>query len=161
MRNKVLHFILISLYSAFSKLHLNSCQTSGPRKILKLRPAPRNQTHDFTATRQTLYFTTLETTSTICHAHNPEKDSFWKHNWKRRKCCTLHFLLFTIMFSTLPLPNFDSFCCLQQFWIWTSPIFVAFAKDNATMSSIQYFENHVSYFVQNQRTLLNSFLYNK
>ena len=30
-------------------------------------------------------------------------------------------------------------------------IFVAFVKDNATMSSIWYFENHVSYFVQNRR----------
>ena len=29
-------------------------------------------------------------------------------------------------------------------------VFVAFVKDNATMSSIRYFENHVSYFVQNQ-----------
>ena len=28
-------------------------------------------------------------------------------------------------------------------------LFVAFVKDNATMSSIWYFENHVSYFVQN------------
>ena len=28
-------------------------------------------------------------------------------------------------------------------------IFVAFVEDNATMSSIGYFENHVSYFVQN------------
>ena len=27
-------------------------------------------------------------------------------------------------------------------------IFVAFVEDNATMSSIRYFENHVSYFVQ-------------
>ena len=31
-------------------------------------------------------------------------------------------------------------------------IFIAFVKDNATMSSIRYFENHVSYFVQNQRS---------
>ena len=30
-------------------------------------------------------------------------------------------------------------------------IFVAFVEGNATMSSIQYFENQVSYFVQNQR----------
>ena len=30
-------------------------------------------------------------------------------------------------------------------------IFVAFVEDNATMSSIRYFENHVSYFVQNRR----------
>ena len=47
---------------------------------------------------------------------------------------------------------------------YNSPIlFVAFVKDNATMSSIQCFENHVSHFVQNQRkkTLLNSFLYDK
>ena len=44
-----------------------------------------------------------------------------------------------------------------------SPIFVAFVEDNATMSSIRYFENHVSYFVQNQwkQTLLNSFLRDK
>ena len=28
---------------------------------------------------------------------------------------------------------------------------VAFVKDNATMSSIRYFENHVSYLVQNRR----------
>ena len=28
---------------------------------------------------------------------------------------------------------------------------VAFFEDNATMSSIRYFENHVSYFVQNRR----------
>ena len=30
-------------------------------------------------------------------------------------------------------------------------IFVAFVEDNATMTSIRYFENHVSYFVQNRR----------
>ena len=30
-------------------------------------------------------------------------------------------------------------------------LFVAFVKENATMSSIPYFANHVSYFVQNQR----------
>ena len=42
-------------------------------------------------------------------------------------------------------------------------IFVAFVEDNAAMSSIRYFENHVSYFVQNRRkyTLLNSFLFVK
>ena len=45
-----------------------------------------------------------------------------------------------------------------------SPLFiVAFVKDNATMSSIRYFEIHASYFVQNRReyALLNSFLYDK
>ena len=31
-----------------------------------------------------------------------------------------------------------------------STIFVVFVKDHATMSSIQYFENHVSYFVHNK-----------
>ena len=31
------------------------------------------------------------------------------------------------------------------------PLFVAFVEDTATMSSIRYFENYVSYFVQNQR----------
>ena len=30
-------------------------------------------------------------------------------------------------------------------------VFVAFVEDNATMSSVRYFENHVSYFVQNRR----------
>ena len=30
-------------------------------------------------------------------------------------------------------------------------VFVEFIEDNATMSSIRYFENHVSYFVQNRR----------
>ena len=30
-------------------------------------------------------------------------------------------------------------------------LFVVFVKDNATMSSIGYFENHVLYFVQNRR----------
>ena len=33
----------------------------------------------------------------------------------------------------------------------SSLFFVAFVKDNGTMSSIQYFENLVLYFVQNQR----------
>ena len=28
---------------------------------------------------------------------------------------------------------------------------VAFVEDNATLSSIRYFENHVTYFVQNRR----------
>ena len=28
---------------------------------------------------------------------------------------------------------------------------VTYVEDNATMSSIRYFENHVSYFVQNRR----------
>ena len=36
-------------------------------------------------------------------------------------------------------------------FVTTNIIFVAFVKDNATMSSIRYFENHVSYFVQNRR----------
>ena len=42
-------------------------------------------------------------------------------------------------------------------------VFVAFVEDNATMSSVPYFENRVSYFVQNRRkqTPLNSFLYDK
>ena len=42
-------------------------------------------------------------------------------------------------------------------------IYVAFVEDNAAMGSIRYFENHVSYFVQNRMksTLLNSFLYDK
>ena len=30
-------------------------------------------------------------------------------------------------------------------------LFMAFVEDNGTMSSIQYFENHLSYFVQNRR----------
>ena len=30
-------------------------------------------------------------------------------------------------------------------------IVVAFVEDNATMSSVQYFENHASYFVQDRR----------
>ena len=42
-------------------------------------------------------------------------------------------------------------------------MFVAFVKDNDTMSSIRNFEDHirVSYFVQNRRkeTILKSFLY--
>ena len=36
-------------------------------------------------------------------------------------------------------------------WEWVKLVFVAFVEDNATMSSIRYFENHVSYFVQNRR----------
>ena len=32
----------------------------------------------------------------------------------------------------------------------TDSFFVAFVEDNATMSSIGYFENYVSYFVQNR-----------
>ena len=30
-------------------------------------------------------------------------------------------------------------------------VIVAFVEDNASMSSLRYFENHVSYFVQNRR----------
>ena len=30
-------------------------------------------------------------------------------------------------------------------------VFVAFVEDKATMSSVRYFENHASYFVQNRR----------
>ena len=30
-------------------------------------------------------------------------------------------------------------------------MYMAFVEDNASMSSIRYFENHVSYFVQNRR----------
>ena len=42
-------------------------------------------------------------------------------------------------------------------------VFVVFVEDNATMSSIRFSDNHVSYFVQNRRkkTLLNAFLYDK
>ena len=41
--------------------------------------------------------------------------------------------------------------------------FFAFVEDNVTMSSIRWFENYASYFVQNRRkqTLLNSSFYNK
>ena len=35
--------------------------------------------------------------------------------------------------------------------IFVKQYFVAFVEDNATMSSIRYFENHLSYFVQNRR----------
>ena len=35
--------------------------------------------------------------------------------------------------------------------IKTLAFFVAYVEDKATMSSIWYFENYVSYFVQNQR----------
>ena len=30
-------------------------------------------------------------------------------------------------------------------------VFVAFVEDHATTSSVRYFENHASYFVQNRR----------
>ena len=40
--------------------------------------------------------------------------------------------------------------CLQ-FGLVSNFVFVAFVQDNATMSSIWYFENHASYFVQNRR----------
>ena len=33
---------------------------------------------------------------------------------------------------------------------FSSKIFVAFVEDNATISSIRYFENHVSYFMQKE-----------
>ena len=33
----------------------------------------------------------------------------------------------------------------------TLSIFVHFVEDNATLSSIRYFKNHISYFVQNRR----------
>ena len=36
-------------------------------------------------------------------------------------------------------------------YVYSTSVFVAFVEDNATMSSIWYFENHVSYFVQNRR----------
>ena len=35
-----------------------------------------------------------------------------------------------------------------QHFLLSHYVFVAFVEDNATMSSIQYFENHVTYFVQ-------------
>ena len=39
----------------------------------------------------------------------------------------------------------------NQHFLLPTTIFGAFVKDNATMSLIRYFENHVSYFVQNGR----------
>ena len=36
-------------------------------------------------------------------------------------------------------------------WFLYTAIFVAFVKDNATMSSTEYFENHASYLAQNRR----------
>ena len=43
----------------------------------------------------------------------------------------------------------DEICILSSY----ASVFVAFVEDNANMSSIGYFENHVSwaYFVQNRR----------
>ena len=38
--------------------------------------------------------------------------------------------------------------CFQVFFL-----FVAFVENNAAMGSIWYFENHVTYFVQNRRKL--------
>ena len=52
------------------------------------------------------------------------------------------------------LPCLEIACnCLQvtkSMWL-NGSIFVAFVEDNATISSIPYFENHASYFVQNRR----------
>ena len=42
-------------------------------------------------------------------------------------------------------------CTLKLFADDNGAIFVTFVKDNATMSSVRYFENHVSYLVQNRR----------
>ena len=44
----------------------------------------------------------------------------------------------------------------QKVVVFTLPsrkhlLFLAFVEDNATMSSLRCFENHVSYFVQNRR----------
>ena len=44
-------------------------------------------------------------------------------------------------------PSFGFICTVSRF----DAVFVAFVEDNATMSSILYFENHVLYFVQNRR----------
>ena len=41
--------------------------------------------------------------------------------------------------------------CLAHRMLTSSLIFVAFVEDNATMSSVRYFENRVPYFVQNRR----------
>ena len=43
------------------------------------------------------------------------------------------------------------------YFLLSPPIFLAFVEKNATMSSMRYFENHVSYFVQKRRkeTLFN------
>ena len=64
-------------------------------------------------------------------------------------------------FKQLDLIKSAMYTLIDYFYL---PIlFVAFVKDNATMSSVPYFENHVSYFVliSRKKTLLNSFLYDK
>ena len=52
-------------------------------------------------------------------------------------------LPFSVEYSTLRIISMT-----LPFTFQRNNIFVAYVEDNATMSSIRYFENHVSYFVQ-------------
>ena len=74
--------------------------------------------------------------------------------------CTCAFNLFRNVNQNV-MKYLSCFCHLSE--MSTYHLFVAFVEDNATMTSIRFFENHLSYFVQNRRkkTLLNSFLYDK
>ena len=73
--------------------------------------------------------------------------------WKLFQISNLTQIINIFVFGRLEKTFFLFLQCLQNL---RSPgpkdiVFVAFVKDNATMSSIRYFENHVSYFVQNRR----------
>ena len=84
----------------------------------------------------------------------------------KKVCWSTVWEKFTYLPSNLTVNLVDRLKWLQKEVIGLfldTAIVVAFVEDNATMSSIQYFENHASYFVQDRRkwTLLNSFLYDK
>ena len=76
---------------------------------------------------QTLKWTLYHTIQTF---NDPEKETFWKHCGKRRKCW--HFLLFLQCF--LPFPKQNSIFQpnligrLQMLSIWTSPKIYSFGK---------------------------------
>ena len=75
-------------------------------------------------------------------------------------CLSVHVCLSKTSPLNLIFPNTFENCLLRGICISQTYLVAAFVEDNAIMSLIQYFENHVhvSYFLQNRRkrTLLNS-----
>ena len=74
-----------------------------------------------------LYILSVSKCLVIPNFNDLEKEAFWKHCGKRRKCWLPAFSPFPIKFSTLPKANLSFWSHLsfhlQMHWIWTSPKF--------------------------------------
>ena len=74
-------------------------------------------------------------------------------NWFIRDCIWVKLMYLTTVLKSMDVRHFlvINFSVLKTSFEGTHKVFVEFVEDNATMSSIRYFEYYISYFVQNRR----------